>query len=91
MAYALFAHGSLYITPGALAACQALMIKPLALFTRHVGGDWSEMTPEDQQSNTAAITDGSRIFSAYRYGDNRFFVITTTDRSITTILLAEEY
>jgi len=91
MAKALFPLGRTYITPGALAVCQSFPMPPDLLFVRHVSGDWSEMSVEDREANQGAITDGSRIFSAYQVGGERFFVITEADRSSTTILLAEEY
>lgn len=91
MAKALFPLGSLYITPGALAACASFPMPPVVLLTRHAAGDWSEMSEEDQQANRRALEGGSRVFSGYRVGEDRFFVITEADRSSTTILLAEEY
>jgi hypothetical protein len=91
MAKALFPMGSLYITPGALAACKSFPVPPDLFFVRHVGGDWAEMTPEDQETNRRAIRVGARIFSAYTLGEVRFWVITEADRSSTTILLPEEY
>jgi hypothetical protein len=56
-----------------------------------MSGDWSEMATEDQQSNRDAITEGSRIFSAYTIEGVKFWVITEADRSSTTILLPSEY
>jgi hypothetical protein len=56
-----------------------------------MSGDWSEMAVEDQQSNRDAITQCSRIFSAYTIQDTKFWVITEEDRSATTILLPSEY
>ncbi len=91
MPRALFPLGQTFITPGALEVCHSFPMPPDVLFVRHVSGDWSEMSQDDQRANLAAITDGSRIFSAYQVGDQRFFVITEADRSVTTILLAEEY
>ena len=51
----------------------------------------SEMSLDDRFANTCAIHDGSRIFSAYQLGDDRFFVVTEANRATTTILLAHEY
>jgi hypothetical protein len=56
-----------------------------------MSGDWSEMDVEDQQSNREAISEGSRIFSAYIIQGTKFWVITEADRSSTTILLPSEY
>jgi hypothetical protein len=41
--------------------------------------------------NNEALTLGSRIFSAYQFEAVRIWVITEADRSVTTILLPEEY
>lgn len=87
----LFRTGQLFSTPGALKACASFPMPPDVLLVRHVTGDWSDMSKDDQAANRAAIEEGSRIFSAYQYGEHRFFVITEADRSSTTILLAHEY
>jgi hypothetical protein len=91
MAKQLFRAGALYITPGALHACQSFPMPLDLLLIRHVTGDWSEMSREDQTLNRQAIEDGSRIFSAYQYGEHRFYVITEVGRGSTTILLSGEY
>ena len=49
------------------------------------------MDPEDRRLNLAAITDGTRILSGYMYQGTRLYVITEADRSVTTLLLADEY
>jgi hypothetical protein len=91
MAKQLFSMGSVYSTPGALAVCASFPMTPDVLLIRHVTGDWSDMSTEDQEANRRAIEDGSRIFSAYQYGEHRFYVITEADRSRTTVVLADEY
>jgi hypothetical protein len=90
VAKALFPIGALYITPGALRACQSFPMPPDLLIVRHVTGDWGDMSRDDQAANRRAIDDGSRIFGAFQYGEYRFFVITEADRGSTTILLAGE-
>jgi hypothetical protein len=38
------------------------------------------------------VREGSRVFSAYELRDStRIWIITEADRSVTTILLPEEY
>jgi hypothetical protein len=66
-------------------------IGPFALLGRHVRGDWGDLDDEDKQRNDEALTLGSRIFSAYLVKGVKFWVITEADRSVTTILLPEEY
>jgi hypothetical protein len=59
---------------------------------RHAAGDWGELPAEDAALNDAALRDGDgRIFSAYGAGQFRFWIITEADRSVTTILLPEDY
>ena len=59
--------------------------------TRHAAGDWGDLDAEDAAANEEALTDGGRLFSAYGTGDNRVWVITEADRSVTTVLLPEDY
>jgi hypothetical protein len=60
-------------------------------FRRHVVGDWGDLSPEDFRSNDDALEHGDRLLSAYGQGDSRFWIITEWDRSMTTILLPEDY
>ncbi len=88
---ALFSLGRTVQTPYARDELHRLNYSPLDLLRRHMSGDWSEMATEDQQSNREAITEGSRIFSAYIIQGVKFWVITEADRTSTTILLPSEY
>ena len=59
---------------------------------RHIAGDWGELDEEDRQSNEQALAHGGRLFSAYRdRRGTKFWIITESDRSVTTILLPEDY
>lgn len=58
---------------------------------RHASGDWGDLCPEDKLANDDALEQGGRQFSAYGEGQNRFWVITEADRSVTTVLLPEDY
>ncbi len=60
-------------------------------FARHVAGDWGNVPPEDARANEDALEHGDRLLSAYGEGDRRFWIITESDRSVTTILLPEDY
>jgi hypothetical protein len=88
---ALFQLGKTLATPCAREELSELNYSPLDLLRRHMSGDWSEMDEDDQQSNRDAITEGSRIFSAYTIQGTKFWMITEADRSSTTILLPSEY
>ncbi len=87
----LFPLGKTLSTPSAREELNELNYSPLDLLRRHMSGDWVEMAVEDQQSNHEAVTNGSRVFSAYIIQGIKFWVITEADRSSTTILLPSEY
>jgi hypothetical protein len=59
---------------------------------RHMNPDPGALGADDQLQTLRAVREGRRVVSAYELGDNtRIWIITETDRSVTTILLAEEY
>ena len=93
----LFTLGQLVITPGALIVLTEHGVAPSDLLDRHVGGDWSEMAPEDRESNRRAVLSGGRIFSSYSLTSSvRVWVITEAKdddgvRASTCILLPSEY
>lgn len=59
---------------------------------RHSKGDWGEVGKEDWQENEVALSEGLRLFSVFRSKNGKkFWIITEADRSVTTILLPEEY
>jgi len=92
MAAALFSLGRTVATPGALKALEHAGETPLPYLARHAAGDWGELDEDDKAENESAVDDGLRILSAYRLADHtRIWVITEADRSVTTILLPEEY
>ena len=78
-------------TPGALRLLQNAGEDPLRLLSRHALGDWGELDPHDRRENRRSIRNGWRVLSSYPIGQDRVWVITEADRSITTILLPDEY
>jgi hypothetical protein len=59
---------------------------------RHTRGDWGDVSPADWQENEVSLQQGLRLFSIYRdRNKHRFYVITEHDRSVTTVLLPEDY
>jgi hypothetical protein len=59
---------------------------------RHLAGDWGEVTAHDRQENEFSLTHELRLFSIYTSAAGvRFYIITEADRSVTTILLPEDY
>lgn len=87
---AIFQLGQLVSTPGALAALTPEDIQ--AGLERHQRGDWGLVCAEDWVENNLSVVEGFRLLSAY-LGQNKtkFWIITEADRSVTTILLPEEY
>ena len=85
-----FSLGRTVVTPNALAhlTCDDL----LAGFNRHQSGDWGDMSESDRQENEMSLQQGFRLLSAYRTANGvKFWIITEADRSVTTVLLPEDY
>lgn len=88
----LFTLGQIVATPGALQALEEAGHTASEFLDRHVSGDWGDLCLEDKASNEEALVDDLRILSAYRLKDGtKIWIITEADRSVTTILLPEEY
>jgi hypothetical protein len=85
-----FSTGSINVTPNALA--QLTHDDIMAALGRHVLGDWGELDEEDRQANERALLDDTRLVSRYRAANGtKFYIITEHDRSLTTVLLPEDY
>jgi len=64
----------------------------LKAIARHQAGNWGELSQEDRAANDQALAEGTRILSRYHATDGlKFWVITEADRSVTTVLLPEDY
>ena len=88
----MFLLGQTVATPGALQALLDSGESPLVFLARHALGDWGDLDPEDLQANEDALRHGSRLLSAYHtQSGTKLWIITEADRSVTTILLPEEY
>jgi hypothetical protein len=87
----LFPLGQLVGTPCALELCANNNVSPLTLIGRHHRGDWGDLCEDDQSANENALFAGGRLFSSYRVGGEKLYCITEWDRSVTTLLLAQEY
>lgn len=61
------------------------------LLSRHLHCDWGELCEEDWKMNDAAVRNGERLLSSYQVGAEKVFIITEWDRSVTTLLFADEY
>lgn len=91
----LFFPGTVVATPSALEVLNSYGICALDLVMRHCHGDWSEMCVEDRIQNEIAVREGHRVLSSYRIDASddiyRCWAITEADRSVTTVLLPEDY
>ena len=85
-----FPLGSCYTTTAAAAALSPREIAR-ALY-RHGRGDWGDVGDSDWASNERSLKEGLRLLSVYhdRKGVT-FWVITESDRSLTTVLLPDDY
>ena len=83
--------GRVVTTPGALKLLMETGSHPFDYLARHATGDWGELCAFDRRQNENALREGYRVLSSYDVLAERVWIITEADRSITTILLPEEY
>jgi hypothetical protein len=87
-----FELGQMVMTPGADLAMREARQVPPEFLLRHKNGDWGELPVEDARENEWSLENGARLFSAYRTRtDEKLWVITEWDRSVTTLLLPGDY
>ncbi len=98
MADAKFQLGRVVATPGALAALEEAGQTPEHFLLLHAAGSWGDLDAEDRRANDQAIAhEGDpdrqqRVLSSYLTRSQvKLWVITEWDRSVTTLLLPEEY
>lgn len=84
-----FSLGRLVATPGAIEALSEACIR--ASLARHQTGDWGDVDAHDRRANDTALKEGTRLLSVYQNGNTKFWIITEWDRSVTTVLLPDEY
>lgn len=59
---------------------------------RHAAADWGNVGCEDAAENNRALEQGERLLSSYAWNAQvTVWLITEYDRSVTTILLPDEY
>jgi hypothetical protein len=83
--------GRVLVTPGALKVLGKGGGHPFDFLVRHAAGDWGELCAFDRRQNAVALRDSHRILSSYDTPAGCLWVITEADRSVTTVLLPEEY
>ena len=90
--------GTLYMTVGVnnlVAANMEFAEHVDKSIDRYLSQDWGDLSADDKESNDAAVANGEeRILAAYKHPVHqewRIWIITEWDRSVTTILLPDEY
>jgi hypothetical protein len=83
--------GRIVATPGALKVLLEAGEDALLYLARHSSGDWGDLDAQDWKENELSLKHGWRLVSSYPVGEKRIWIITEADRSVTTILLPEEY
>lgn len=87
----LFALGQIVATPAVLAHLNEHRIHPDTYIRRHQCGDWGNVPSEDAGENDFSVLNGLRVLSSYEIAAERVWIITEADRSVTTLLMPNEY
>ena len=69
------------------------------LLDKHKSGDWGELDAEDKKLNDDSAKTGGRLLSSYPIDatnlyegrEDKLWIITEWDRSVTTLLFPSEY
>ena len=88
-----FSPGQLVMTAGVDELVRQGRLNPTPYLSRHLHGDWGDLSDDDRRLNDAALKSGEdRLFSSYQVTpDLKLWIITEWDRSVTTLLLPSEY
>lgn len=85
----LFPLGRAVITANALARLREEVV--IASLRRHAMGDWGNVCEDDRLENERSLERGFRLLSVYEDQSQPFWIITEADRSVTTVLMPEDY
>tara|TARA_R110002167_G_scaffold790_7_gene3427 strand:+ start:2476 stop:2769 length:294 start_codon:yes stop_codon:yes gene_type:complete len=87
-----FNPGQVVMTQGVNDLVQRGVIDPRLYLLRHLHGDWGDLCEEDRATNDAAVKHGDRLLSSFQVTATiKLWIITERDRSVTTLLLPDEY
>lgn len=85
-----FPLGQTVITTNAKTVLPELDV--LIALQRHHSGDWGDVDSHDRKMNDDGLHSGGRLVSVYKsVRGQKFYIITEWDRSLTTVLLPEDY
>lgn len=77
-----------------VSACKVKLPTLEGVLRRHTRCDWGDLCDEDKQLNDLGLKPGheGRLFSSYKIDQQlKVWIITESDRSVTTMLLPDEY
>lgn len=86
-----FPLGQVVATPNALGFLASRSLTPMLFLERHAAGDWGDVCEEDREMNEISLRNHYRLVSVYKIGDEAIWIVTEADRSVTTVLLPEDY
>jgi hypothetical protein len=85
-----FALGKIVITSAADEKVPPLDVSKAVM--RHSLGDWGDVSAEDRDRNESALWEAGRLHSVHHARNGLvFWIITEADRSVTTVLLPDDY
>lgn len=85
-----FQLGRVVMTPGV--ADEVPVHERARALQRHGRQDWGDIGPEDWAENELSLKEGFRLLSVYHTEAGlRFWIITEAGRSVTTLMLPDEY
>lgn len=85
-----FRCGQLCVTPAVLKKLAPMEL--ISLINRHRSGDWGDISEHDASVNEEALRHKERVISWYTASTGEhIMIVTEADRSVTTILLTDEY
>ena len=91
----LFTPGMVVSTPGANTALERNEKGSFGLIVRHISGEWGSLDPEDAEMQRESLkpeNQDEQIMSIHDLDDGtKLWIITEWNRSVTTLLLPEEY
>lgn len=97
-----FSGGQVVATAAVDAVVSEGLLNIYPYLSRHFAGDWGDICAEDKAQNDHALkSEEERMFSSYDLGDefskatgvrdNKLWIITEWDRSVTTVLFPSDY
>lgn len=86
-------HGRMFMTESIVKLAREGQADILKCLDRHLSGDWGDIRPLRRDMNELALAQGSgAIISQYDLTpDIRIMIVTTSDRSLTKLMLRAEF